>query len=228
MLKTLPKGFVYLHEIDLSIVQSVRYAMHENFLGRPVDGYHRATIILSSSAAEALRGVQAELILLGYTLVVYDGYRPQRAVDDFVRWSMDINDQIAKDRYYPTVDKRDIFVRGYVGKKSGHTRGSTVDLTIMRTENKLRDATCFVHHLTNGEQIPFLDDGTENMGTSFDLFHEASGHDSPLIDTWARQQRNLLRDMMYKHGFKEYTHEWWHFTLIDEPFPSTYFDFVIE
>lgn len=224
----LPAGFVYLSDIDPSIIQDVRYHSSENFLNRPVPGYLVSRIICTKEAAESLARVNKDLTQQGYKLVVYDGYRPQRAVDAFFTWSLDASDQGAKTRYYPNIDKKDVFVLDYVAKKSTHTRGSTFDLTIIPINQQLKPITLGKRTLPNGDEIPFLDDNTVDMGSSFDLFHEVSHHDSPFVNAQHTANRNILRAAMKKQGFQEYPTEWWHYTLGNEPFPDTYFDFVIQ
>ncbi len=222
----LPAGFVFLHDIDPTIVQSSRYFGSDNFMGRKVPGYVTEQVILSLPAARALTQVQAELRKQGLTLVVYDGYRPQRAVDAFVKWSEDPSDEVTKASYYPTLPKADLFRLGYIAKRSGHCRGSTVDVTIMKRGRKIHSPKKTSKILTDGSSIPYLDDGTMDMGSSYDLFHKASHHDSPLVSKKATSLRNFLRAMMKKHGFKELPEEWWHYTLTNEPYPKDSFDFT--
>ena len=133
------KAFVYLHEIDPTILVSLRYNSKENFLGKHVDGYKKSVVILTQQAAEALKKVQEDVKKDGYSLVVYDAYRPQQAVDNFMRWSEDVKDQVKKDHYYPRVNKADVFDLGYVAKKSGHSRGSTIDLTLIKDGQKVHE-----------------------------------------------------------------------------------------
>lgn len=220
-------NFVLLREIDLTIQQVVRYATSENFLGRPVEGYRVPEIVSTRSAAEALSRVQTDLQRMGYELVVYDGYRPQRAVDTFIAWSRNSTDQTAKDDYYPTIRKEDVFELGYLAKRSSHSRGSTFDLSVIPLGQKVH-AIVRSSIQVGQETLPFLDDGTLPMGTSFDLFHDASHHNSPLIDEITASHRNILRDAMIAQGFAPYAQEWWHYTLKQEPYPDTYFDFVVE
>lgn len=222
----LPEGFVYLRDIDSTIIENSRYFSADNFLGRPVPGYRTHRIICTRKAAERLKAAHDVLKKKNYRFVVYDGYRPQRAVNEFMRWSQDEADQEAKELYYPTVHKKDVFKLGYVAEKSGHSRGSTFDLTIIKVGEHLKPIRVSFRQLANGDVIPFLDDNTQDMGASFDLFHEASHHDSPLVDGQIQEKRNLLRGIMEQHGFKAYKCEWWHYTLEKEPYPETYFDFV--
>lgn len=227
----LPQGFVYLAAIDPSIKQSVRYHSNHNFLGRRVKGYQRAVIIMTEQAAHALQRVQEELRPLGYSLLVYDAYRPQTAVNDFIAWSEDIADQPMKKQYYPDVDKARVFELGYVAKKSGHSRGSTVDLTLIKRDAKVRKGMSIREQertLTDGSTIIFLDDNSLDMGSSFDLLGRYSHPDTTApVTAEHHKNRELLRDLMVKHGFKQSTCEWWHYTLRNEPFPDTYFDFMI-
>lgn len=226
-MQNLPNGFVFLKDIDNTIRESSRYYTEENFLGRPIAGYKTNSIICTKEAAEKLKLAHKELTLKGYNFVVYDGYRPQKAVDEFIRWGMNESDNITKDYYYPMLDKKDLFKLGYLpDKKSSHSRGSTFDLTIIKSDQKLKSIVYSKRKLLNGDEIIFLDDNTIDMGSSFDLFHEASHHDSNLIELTYAEMRNFLRDTMKKYGFKEYKEEWWHYTLENEPYPDTYFDFV--
>lgn len=226
------KGFVYLHEIDPTILVSVRYNSDENFVGKPVDGYKESVIIVTKQTAEALKKVQEDLEKDGYCLVVYDAYRPQEAVNHFMRWSEDVADQLKKDRYYPRVDKAKVFDLGYVARRSGHSRGSTVDLTIINAGDALHPIQAEKRTLLDGFVITFLDDGTVDMGSSFDLFDVASHFENNLIEEEFKKLRTYLKTVMEKHGFKNYAKEWWHFTLKDEPFPadqdSSYFNFPVE
>ena len=223
----LPEGFVYLKDIDPTVIQHLRYATNDNFIGRKLDGYKANRVILTKKAAEALSRVQKEVLKEGYSLVVYDAYRPQRTVDLFVKWSADIIDQDEKEKYYPAINKADVFKLGYVAKTSSHTRGSTVDITIINAKSSLKPLKIQRRQLTDGSWIPFIEDGTIDMGSSFDFFGEASHHDSKLISPEFLKMRNYLRKIMKKYGFNDYQEEWWHYTLKDEPFPNTYFNFEI-
>lgn len=203
---SLPDGFVYLDEAVPGLVVDLRYFGNDNFLGRRVEGYGHPYPILTSEGAKALSGVQEALRLFGLRLKIFDSYRPQRAVDDFVRWAKDLDDKKAKKTYYPDVAKSDLFKEGYIAAKSSHSRGSTVDLTIAYTDN------------TGSAQE--LD-----MGSPFDFFSPISWPSSTVVSAQQRANRALLRSVMTAHGFVPYEQEWWHFTLRDEPFPDTYFDF---
>ena len=227
MYKAIPDGFVFLASVAPFIQQSVRYAGSENFIGRPVPGYESPHIILTTQAAEALIQVQEKVNHRGYSLVIYDAYRPQQAVDAFIRWSEDLADTITRDHYYPTLPKEKAFSEGYLARRSGHSRGSTVDLSIIPLGKKVQPVVISERTLTNGEKIPFLDDGTLDMGASFDLFHEASHHDTSLVESLHLSNRQILREAMNSYGFKEYSKEWWHYTLINEPHPDMYFNFPV-
>jgi D-alanyl-D-alanine dipeptidase len=205
---TLPDGFVYVDEVVPSVRLEIRYFTTNNFLGEPVDGYRVPRAILTRPSAEALGRVAAELKPFGLGLKVFDGYRPQRAVDHFVRWAKDLGDLRMKNMYYPNVDKENLFRDDYIAAKSGHSRGSTVDLTM----------------------VSLAGDGTSeiDMGGGFDLFDPISWPASPVPDASQRAHRMLLQSVMMKHGFRPYPQEWWHFTLDKEPYSETYFDFPIE
>lgn len=224
----LPDGFVYLSDIDPTIIADVRYATEQNFLGRPIAGYKANKVICTRQAAEHLKEANTYFKQYGYTLVVYDGFRPQMAVDEFRHWGDALKDTVGKAHYYPDFNKSEIFEHGYVANfRSSHTRGSTFDLTLIKTGNKLKPIVYSQRMLQNGQVIPFLDDGTVDMGSSFDLFHAVSGHDSPLVTEPYTQIRNFLRQGMIASGFEQYPEEWWHYTLANEPYPDTYFNFVM-
>jgi D-alanyl-D-alanine dipeptidase len=225
---TRPPDFVYLRDAAPSIVQDIRYAGYHNFLGRPVAGYGAAECILTRQAANALAKVQAELEESQLTLHVYDCYRPQRAVNDFIAWSKVPSQQAMKAEFYPRVDKALFFKLGYVAKKSGHTRGSTVDVTIERAPP--RDAAPYKPGETLVSCVaPWFaryHDGTLDMGTGFDCMDELS-HPGADVGHIAGTHREQLAEIMHKYGFVGIKEEWWHFTLANEPFPKTYFDFPI-
>ncbi len=226
------KGFVYLNEVDPTILVSLRYNSNENFVGKPVAGYKKSVVLLTKQAAEALKKVQQALKKDGYSLVVYDAYRPQQAVDNFMCWSVDIKDQLKKSQYYPRVNKADVFELGYVAERSGHSRGSTIDLTIIELGKKVHDVEESDRTLLDGFTVKFLDDGTVDMGSSFDLFDVASHFENNVIQEKYKRLRTYLKQVMEKHGFKNYPEEWWHFTLRNEPFPAnsdaSYFNFSVE
>lgn len=205
----LPDGFVDLQQAIPTIQLDMRYYGNHNFIGERIDGYLAPRALLTYQAAEALKGAQQELAAFGLGLKIFDAYRPQRAVAHFVRWAEDVNDTRMKAEFYPEVDKHILFQEGYIARKSGHSRGSTVDLTLAP--------------LNASGPTAELD-----MGTGFDLFSPLSWPDSPAITLSQRAHRLLLRTVMEKYGFKPYDKEWWHFTLINEPFPDTYFNFPVQ
>ena len=201
-----PDDFVYLLDLEPSIKIELRYFSNNNFIGQPIDGYHRSTIIVSKPTASALQKVQSALEKKGLGLKIFDAFRPQRAVNHFVRWAKVLNDTLMKKSYYPDVPKSELFKRGYIASKSGHSRGSTVDLTLID-----------------------LDTGNElDMGSPYDFFGVESHPFYKKITDEQRKNRMLLRRVMLKNGFKPYENEWWHFTLRDEPFPNQYFDFPVK
>lgn len=199
-----PDGFVYLNDIVPDCLPEVRYFSTYNFVGQRVDGYNAPRVICTRQVALALKKVSDDCLERGYLLKVYDIYRPQKAVDHFVRWSKDPDDLKTKDIFYPNIGKEDLF-KGYIAARSGHSRGSTVDLTLVER--------------ANGREL--------DMGSSFDLLDPASHHDSPLVTPAQNANRKLLKSLMEKHGFAPYSKEWWHYTLKNEPHPKTYFNFEI-
>jgi D-alanyl-D-alanine dipeptidase len=206
---TLPPGFVYLTDVAPTIMLDMRYAKSENFIGTPIEGYINPVAIATKEAAIALNNVQTDLQRFGLSLKIYDAYRPQRAVDHFVSWAKDLTDVRKQTEYYPKAAKEVLFQEGYIASKSGHSRGSTFDLTLVSIHNK---------------GVPQELD----MGTPFDFFDPKSGSEHADLTVTQRANRTLLQTVMEKQGFKPYPKEWWHFTLKEEPYPDTYFNFVIE
>jgi zinc D-Ala-D-Ala dipeptidase len=204
--QSLPMGFVYVDQVVPELRTDLRYRLADNFVGTTVDGYAGARAILTQQAARALGLVQTELRSQGLGLLIFDAYRPQRAVNHFARWAKDLSDTAMKQRYYPEVEKTELFSQGYIAARSGHSRGSTVDLTL-------------VSLLPPFQQL--------DMGTVFDFFSPSSWLDATGLSDTQEQNRALLQRTMKKHGFTPYSKEWWHFTLEREPFPDTYFDFEI-
>ena len=224
---TLPDGFCYITDIHKDIRTSVRYAGSDNFIGQPFIKYEKPVIILTEEAAQTLSLIQDRVSRDGFDLVIYDSYRPQSTVDSFAVWAENVDDQQMKEHYYPRINKADVHTLGYIAKRSTHSRGSTVDLTLIEKEKTLMPSNPVKRTLTDGFEFTFLDDGTLDMGAHFDLFDEASWHDSPLIEEKYSKWRNYLRDVMVMYNFKPYSKEWWHYTLELEPFPETYFDFSV-
>ena len=204
----IPEGFVYLKEIIPTLVVDLRYASPENFTGKVVRGYTSQQVVGTKALAIALNKVQNQLKSSGLGLKVFDAYRPQRAVDAFMLWTAFPLDTLKKQEYYPKLKKDHLFELGYIAEKSGHTRGSTVDLTLI--------------YLTGENKGKELD-----MGGKWDFFGPRSHITFQKINSNQLRNRQLLRNIMIKHGFNPYAKEWWHFSLINEPFPNTYFDFVI-
>jgi len=202
----LPKGFTYISNIDESIKIELAYLTEYNFIGKPIQGYKKNVGIITKETAEALKEVQQKLKEFGLSLKILDAYRPQQAVNYFVFWAREIHDTIRKKDFYPTVDKKDLFKLGFIDAKSSHTRGSTVDLTIV--------------DINSGEEL--------DMGSTFDFFGKQSHAFYRNITQKQRSNRLLLRNLMLDVGFKPYDKEWWHFTLKKEPFPKKYFNFPVK
>ena len=198
--------FVYIAEAVPDVILEIRYYGTYNFVGTRIDGYMAPTALLTREAADSLKAVSDDVLRQGYRLKIYDAYRPQKAVDHFVRWAADVPDTAMRRYFYPNVDKSLLFEQEYIMEKSGHTRGSTVDLTLfdMTTEKEL------------------------DMGGTFDWFGEESHPDYRGISEQQYANRMLLREAMLRHGFKPLDSEWWHFTLRNEPFPDTYFNFPVK
>lgn len=197
--------FVSVGEYIPDVLLDVRYYSTYNFVGARIDGYESPIVLLTRQAADALRPVNADMLSQGYRLVLYDGYRPQRAVDHFARWAEDLSADAMKPVFYPDVDKADLFEQGFIARRSGHSRGSTIDLTLL-------DAA-------TGQLV--------DMGGPFDFFGELSHPDYAGVTPAQQANRMRLREAMLKHGFKPLSTEWWHFTLKNEPWPDTYFDFPV-
>ena len=200
----LEDGFVYLKDIDDSIIVDLKYYSSENFTGRFVDGYLANKAILTNEAGLALSNAQKDFNKLGYSLILYDAYRPQSAVDFFVRWSTNLNDTIFKNLYYPDIKKSNLFELGYIAYKSGHSRGSTIDVSLV--------------DMTINKEI--------DMGTIFDYFGIESHTFYDNLTENQKANRLLLYEIMSNNGFQNYSKEWWHYTLKNEPFQK-YFDFLI-
>jgi D-alanyl-D-alanine dipeptidase len=218
-----PENFVDLHHVAPTIVIDIRYAGRNNFIGHPVPGYQAGKCLLTRPAAEALARVQRILLDAGLSLKVYDCYRPREAVDYFVRWAADPADASMKAEFYPRVDKRSLITGRYIASPSAHSRGSTVDLTIAPMAAPRQPCDRSLSCLETGAS-----DGTLDMGTGFDCFDVQAHIDANGLDAQQRANRLLLRVLMEEVGFLPYPYEWWHFTLKDEPFPRTWFDFPVK
>jgi zinc D-Ala-D-Ala dipeptidase len=215
----LPDGFVDVPTAIPEALYDIRYIGSENFLGRPVLGYERATCILTEPAAAALANVQHEAQMNGLKLKIFDCFRPQRAVDDFMRWGRDLNDLKMMAAYYPRVPKSELFERGYIAARSGHSRGSTVDLTLMVTDPV---------RATQVLQGALQADAEVDMGSPFDLFDPRSHTGNSDMPTHVRHNRRWFAALMDRHGFNNLPEEWWHYTLRDEPHPQIFFDFPVK
>ena len=202
---SLPEGFVYITDIVPDAILEIRYFSTYNFVGSRVDAYLAPRAILSEPAAIALKVANDELRDLGYAIKIFDAYRPQSAVNHFVRWAEDVNDVKTKAYFYPDIDKSRLFVENYIAERSGHSRGSTVDLTII--------------DMMTGREV--------DMGSAFDFFGLISHHGSELTTSEQAQNRLILKEAMQRAGFRPYDEEWWHYTLENEPFHDTYFDFFV-
>jgi D-alanyl-D-alanine dipeptidase len=202
---TRPPSFVDVARVVPDLVVDMRYIGTDNFVGSRIDGYEKPVCYLTRQAAEALAAVARDLAPQGLAIKVFDCYRPVRAVAHFIRWARDLRDVARKADYYPDVDKRHLFRDGYIAARSGHSRGSTLDMTLV--------------HRDGGREV--------DMGTRFDYFSPRSAPGDRTVSVAARANRQLLAQAMRRRGFTPYDKEWWHFTLRNEPYPNTYFDFPV-
>ena len=200
-----PSGFVLLADYVPQIIQEIRYYSTYNFIGDRIDGYEEPCALLTIEAARALKAVSSEMIVQGYRLKVFDAYRPVSAVKHFVLWGIEDQDLRMKPYFYPELEKQELFVKGYIAKQSSHSRGSTVDLTLL--------------DMRTGKEL--------DMGSPFDLFSEVSHPDYRGITEEQYANRMLLQHAMVRCGFRPIDCEWWHFTLENEPYPDTYFEFPV-
>ena len=198
-------GFVLLSDHVPGIVQEIRYFSTYNFVGDRIDGYEEPCAILTIEAARALKEVANRAAVMGYRLKIFDAYRPARAVRHFVLWGIEDLDQRMKPFFYPDLEKQELFKQGYIASRSSHSRGSTVDLTLLE--------------MTTGKEA--------DMGSPFDYFSERSHPDSHLVTDQQYENRMLLQNLMVNNGFVPIDCEWWHFTLDQEPYPDTYFEFPV-
>jgi D-alanyl-D-alanine dipeptidase len=198
-------GFVLLADFVPGIIQEIRYYSTYNFIGERIDGYEEPVAILTLQAARALKAVAGELNAQGYRMKIFDAYRPATAVKHFVLWGIEDLDQRMKPYFYPDLEKQELFRQGYIAKRSSHSRGSTVDLTLL--------------DMRTGQEV--------DMGSSFDLFSERSHPDCRAVTDEQYDNRMFLRNTMLRGGFAPLDCEWWHFTLRDEPYPDTYFEFPV-
>lgn len=200
-----PSGFVLLSDYVPHIVQEIRYYSTYNFIGERIDGYEEPCALLSIDAARALKSVSSELMVQGYRLKIFDAYRPACAVKHFILWGIEDQDIRMKPYFYPDLEKQELFARGYIAKQSSHSRGSAVDLTLL--------------DMSTGKEL--------DMGSPFDLFSEVSHPDYRGISAEQYENRMLLRRSMLRCGFQPISCEWWHFSLVSEPYPDTYFEFPV-
>lgn len=200
-----PAGFVVLSEFIPDIIQEIRYHSTYNFIGERIDGYEEPCALLTKEAARALKTVSKEMMVQGYRLKIFDAYRPACAVKHFILWGIEDTDIRMKPYFYPDLDKEELFEKGYIAKLSSHSRGSTVDLTLL--------------DMNTGKEL--------DMGSPFDLFSPMSHPDYKGITEEQYSNRMMLRSVMLRNGFKPIDCEWWHFTLENEPYPDTYFEFPV-
>ena len=197
--------FVLLSDYVPAVIQEIRYYSTYNFVGDRIDGYEQPCAILTKEAARALKGISNKLNVMGYRIKVFDAYRPATAVKHFTLWGVDDLDLRMKPFFYPDLEKQELFRRGYIASKSSHSRGSTIDLTLL--------------DMKTGKEV--------DMGSPFDYFSEVSHPDYKGVTKEQYENRMFLQDMMVRGGFEPIDCEWWHFTLRDEPYPDTYFDFPV-
>ena len=195
-----------MHKVVPHVQYEIRYCGSNNFTGKPIPGYEKATALLTAEAAAALRQVSKDLNEKGYYIKVFDAYRPQLAVDRFVEWAQNPEDTLAKSEFYPEIDKKNLFRLNYIASRSGHSRGSTVDLTLVDK--------------STGKEL--------DMGSPYDFFGPVSHHGSTEISKKQQKNRLLLKNAMETAGFKALQEEWWHYSLNNEPYPDTYFDFPVK
>ncbi len=200
-----PSGFVVLAEYVPHIIQEIRYYSTYNFVGERIDGYEEPVALLTKEAARALKAVSNEMFVRGYRLKIFDTYRPACAVRHFILWGIEDTDVRMKPYFYPDLEKTELFEKGYIAKQSSHSRGSTVDLTLL--------------DMKTGKEL--------DMGSPFDLFDEISHPDSHAVTDEQYENRTILRQSMVRNGFAPIDCEWWHFTLKNEPYPDTYFEFPV-
>ncbi|WP_020394768.1 M15 family metallopeptidase [Thiolinea disciformis] len=203
----LPLGFVRLSEFVPSILLDIKYYSSDNFMGKPADGYQAPEAIISLPAAQALKKVQKSLEEIDLSLKIFDAYRPKRAVEHFLRWEKEVENPHLAQRFYPDFKKHELFERGYIASRSSHTRGSTLDLSLIAKTNQ------------TWQEL--------DMGSEFDFFGAASAYEYKEATATQRANRLLLRTLMERFGFKGFALEWWHFTLQNEPYPNQYFDFPV-
>ena len=228
--KELPKGFVYINDLDKSILVNLKYFGRDNFIGKRVPHYKANIGILTRVATDALIKAQKIFNSKGYSIVIYDAYRPASSVKYFVEWMNDKNDMIRKKYHYPYVKQKIDMMDVYINSQSGHSNGSTVDMSIIKLDKELLKESIYEERTFNDKIYPFNNDNTIDCGTSFDLMDPVSWADNNYFNLTDEHKNNrkLIRDVMESVGFTVYPEEWWHFTLKNEPYPNKYFDFEIE
>ncbi|MBR1908916.1 M15 family metallopeptidase [bacterium] len=197
-------GFEKVYNVIDDAVYDMRYYSANNFTGKRINGYNAPIAYMTKESLTALSKAAEDLRLQGYRILIWDTYRPQKAVNNFVEW-INNPDDIGDKSFYPNLNKKDLLKGGYIAAKSGHTRGSTVDMTLIKKDGSFVD-----------------------MGGTFDLFSEISHPDYKKLTLKQKRNRNILRKAMLKAGFVGIDSEWWHFTYKNEPYPNTYFDFDVE
>ncbi|MCP3925670.1 MAG: M15 family metallopeptidase [Desulfobacterales bacterium] len=221
-------SFVSITDMIPDVVLDIRYFTEYNFVGEKIDGYKAPKCLLSKKAANALKKVQDELRKKGLSLLIYDCYRPQQAVDHFVRWAEDLDNDKMQEQFYPGLKKKSLFVLGYIAKKSGHSRGSSIDLSITKIPFKAKKNSRTDYRECDCNQDKRHIDGSLDMGTGYDCFNTLSHTLNSKIETEQMNNRLLLKKVMEKHGFRNYSKEWWHFSLKNEPYRKRYFNFQVE
>ena len=229
-MNTLPNGFVYIEDIDSSIIVNLKYFTTDNFIGRRIPHYNANKGIMTKETAIALSKAQKKFLSEGYSIVIYDAYRPDSSVKYFVEWMNDKSDTIRKKYHYPFIIEKNDMKDIYISSRSGHSRGSTVDMSIIKTDKELLTNSVYSERIFDGKVYPFNDDNTIDCGTSYDLMDPASWADNNNIEFTESQinNRKFIRNIMESCGFKVLPEEWWHFSLENETFPDTYFDFDIQ
>lgn len=229
LVKNQPADFVNVKQVIPQLQTDIRYDSNHNFVGRKIKGYKDPVCLLTRPAAEALKKVEASLLAMGLTLKAYDCYRPQTAVNDFVQWAREINNTTMRTEFYPEVNKQDLFSKGYIANPSGHSRGSTIDLTIVPLNSRIPVYNAKEKQIpcTAPQQQRFPDNSLD-FGTGFDCFSPMSHPDYPHLSAKVKENRLLLQTLMKQAGFAPLSTEWWHFSLINEPYPNTYFDFPVK
>ena len=226
--KQYKESFININKLDPSIIINLKYVHSNNILNKNAPGYNSSEALLTTEAAQALINVQEYLSTRGFSLVIYDAYHPYKTYKTFEEWSSEPENPAIKETYYPNITKAELIKNGYIKNKLDHTRGSTVDVTIIPLNKKIHDP-CTIKKLNykNVGNIVYVDDGTLNMGSSYDLFDPISRHDCNLIEQSAKENRAILKEAMENNGFVANDKVWWQYKLAREPFIDSNFDFDI-